>query len=180
MNRRTATVFVDLLMLLLLILIILPHKPRLEAKPAVELFSQLMIGVRWPDGAPADVDLWVRVPGDTPVGYSNTRGSASSLVWDDVGTVDNPPWRYEALMVRSVRDGEYAVNLHCFKCPGPIKATVSIWRNLPSGVKELWRGQVELLYERQELTVIRFSIKDGQIIPGSFHNRFVPLRSGGP
>ena len=179
MNRRTATVFVDLLMLLLLILIILPHKPRLEAKPAVELFSQLMIGVRWPDNTPADVDLWVRAPGDLPVGYSNTRGSASSLVWDDVGSVDNPSWRYEAVMLRSATDGENTVNLHCYKCLEPINTTVSVWKNLPDGVRELWRGAVGLV-PSQEITVIRFSVKDGQIIPGSFHDSFVTLRSGKP
>ncbi len=179
MNRRVATVFIDALLLFLLVLVILPHKPEeARATPSVDLFAQLIIAARWPDGSTADVDLWVRAPGDSTVGYSHTRGRVSSLIWDDVGNVSYPKWRYEGVMVRRATDGEYVVNLHLFRSAHlPIPVTVAVWKLTPVGEKELWSGKVELVSEGQEITVVRFVLQNGKMIPGSAHDRFQALRS---
>lgn len=179
MNRRVATVFIDALLLFLLVLVILPHEPAPRATPTVDLFAELIVGARWPDGTKADVDLWVRAPGGHPIGYSRTRGEASSLTWDDVGVIDEPPWRYEAAIVREARDGEYVVNLHLYLNKGaelPIPVEVVAWRKLPNEVSEIWSGRAELLHQGQEITVVRFELRDGRLLPGSAHDAHLALR----
>ena len=181
MNKRVSTAFIDCLLLLLLVLIILPHEPAPRAKQNVDLYSELIIGARWADKSPSDIDLWVRAPGDLPVGYSRTRGNSASLVWDDVGQVQDPIWRFEAAMIRSARDGEYVVNLHGYslKVSHPVPVEIVVWRNLPaSGMKQLWSGKVEIAYQGQELTVVRFNMINGEILPGSFHKQPIKIRSG--
>jgi len=179
--NKWAAAFIDCLLLLLLVMVIVPHRPDVSREtPQVDIFSKVIIGARWPDSMTADVDLWVRAPGDTTVGYSRTRGNIASLAWDDVGNVSAPPWRYEVVLVRQGADGEYVVNLHCYRCPTmilPVPVKVVVWRRTPQGESEIWSGDIKLVAEGQELTVVRFELRNGDLIPGSIHQRPMQLRA---
>src|SRR3546814_1318851 len=68
------TVFRDVTMLALagfvcIVILLLPHinpKAKTDAEPP---HGNILVELRWPDEADADVDLWVEAPGDRPVGH---------------------------------------------------------------------------------------------------------------
>lgn len=177
MNRRTATVLVDALFLVLLVLILLPHSPPGEDDP--DLLDRLVIEARWPDGFPADVDLWVRGPGDPgAVGYSRRQGPLLSLVRDDLGKGPGEE-RRELALAREIPDGDWIVNLHLFRndqAPEPVPVTVTLWQRRDDGFAVLWRGSVVLESTGQEITAVRWSTADGVLLPGSIHDTTIAIR----
>jgi hypothetical protein len=163
---------VDALFLLLLVFVILLQENRQTAEPTVDLFAPVFVGIRWADNSTADVDLWVRTPGDRPVGYSRIRGSSTSLLRDDLGSTTTPIERTEVTAIFQARDGEYAVNLHLFSDVGntrPVSVTVRIWRRSPAGYEDIYTGTAVLRAVKEETTAIRFAMRDGHAVPGSFH-----------
>jgi hypothetical protein len=174
MNRRVATVLVDALFLLVLVLVLLPHRPDPPSEPIVALYSPLLVGIRWPDGSTADVDLWVKGPGGGPVGYQRLRGSSASLLRDDVGTAgDDPVERYEIAAFVRLADGEYIVNVHLFGDAlntRPVPVQVLLWQRTPEGYKEIWQGEVTLTQLKEELTAVRLTVRDGEVLPGLFNS----------
>ena len=91
-EEDTGTVFRDTIMLALagfvsVVVLLLPHiNPKAkEADPGVTAPGNVIIEAQWADGLDADVDLWVRAPGDRPVGYSNKAGKIFNLLRDDLG-----------------------------------------------------------------------------------------------
>lgn len=179
MNRRVSTVMVDVLLLMLLVFVLLPHRPE-EAKEDARV-GQLAVEIRWADGLDTDVDLWVRAPGEQPVGYSRTRGSYFSLLRDDIGN-DRAPWRHEITASRDVPDGEYQANVHLFSDRGghaPLTVDLVVWykHGDPPSTYVIWRGSVELLAKGQELTVVRWRMREGRFVAGSIHFTQEPLRN---
>jgi hypothetical protein len=178
-NRRVSTVMVDVLLLMLLVFVLLPHKPE-DAKENAQV-GQLAVEIRWADGLRTDVDLWVRAPGDRPVGYSRTRGRFLSLLRDDIGN-DRAPWRHEIIAGREVPDGEYQANLHLYSDAGghvPLRVDIVVWykHGNPASTYVVWSGSVDLKAVGHELTVVRWRMDDGRFVPGSIHYTQEPLRN---
>ncbi len=183
MNRRTATVLVDALFVLLLVLVVQPHKPKMLSEPVVELFAPLIVGARWPDKYRADVDLWVKGPSDKPVGYSRKVGTYSNL-WQDERGGSNMPERYELIRFHQALDGEYVVNIHLYSNTGGydrLPVDVAVWsRTSARGYDKLWEGRVQFSETKEELTVVRFVLREEVLVPGSVHNTQVALRATTP
>jgi len=54
----------------------------------------------------------------------------------------------------------------------------SVKRSNGANLKRLTSAKVELGYTGEEVTAVRFALnKDGEIVPGSMHELFKPLRS---
>ena len=183
------TVFRDVILLALsgfvaVVLILLPHlHPPLEAKEAPPP-GNVVIEINWPSEIDADVDLWVEAPGDRPVGYSNKGGRVFNLLRDDLGQFrDLTDVNYEVAYSRGVVEGEYTINLHLYRnksaiLPVPVTMVASVKRSNGANLKRLTSAKVELGYTGEEITVIRFALnKAGEIVPGSMHELFKPLRS---
>ncbi len=183
------TVFRDVILLALsgfvaVVLILLPHlHPPVEAKEAPPP-GNVVIEINWPSEIDADVDLWVEAPGDRPVGYSNKGGRVFNLLRDDLGQFrDLTDVNYEVAYSRGVVEGEYTINLHLYRnksaiLPVPVTMVASIKRSNGANLKRLTSAKVELGYTGEEITVIRFALnKAGEIVPGSMHELFKPLRS---
>ena len=183
------TVFRDVILLALsgfvaVVLILLPHlHPPVEAKEAPPP-GNVVIEINWPSEIDADVDLWVEAPGDRPVGYSNKGGRVFNLLRDDLGQFrDLTDVNYEVAYSRGVVEGEYTINLHLYRnksaiLPVPVTMVASVKRSNGANLKRLTSAKVELGYTGEEITVIRFALnKTGEIIPGSMHELFKPLRS---
>ncbi len=183
------TVFRDVILLALsgfvaVVLILLPHlHPPVEAKEAPPP-GNVVIEINWPNEIDADVDLWVEAPGDRPVGYSNKGGRVFNLLRDDLGQFrDLTDVNYEVAYSRGIVEGEYTINLHLYRnksaiLPVPVTMVASVKRSNGANLKRLTSAKVELGYTGEEITVIRFALnKAGEIVPGSMHELFKPLRS---
>jgi hypothetical protein len=145
--------------------------------------GNVIVHVEWPQQH-TDVDLWVQAPGDVPVGYSNLNGMIFNLLRDDLGRmVDLTDMNYEDAISRGVMPGEYTVNLHLYRnaariVPVPVAVRVSVFKGKGKAA-DIFAEKVDLLFEGQEMTVIRFSLTAaGDLVAGSFSRVFRPLRAG--
>lgn len=125
--------------------------------------------IAWPDGD-IDVDLWVSGPGDAAIGYSNKSGKVWSLLRDDIGTNnDGAPFNYETAFTRGMPDGEYRVNVRCFRCGMALPVNVSVEVRTASG-ELIWKGVVVLAYEKQEKTAIAWTMQNGAVVRDSLNS----------
>lgn len=187
------TVFRDVILLALagflaVLLLLLPHvaKPGSRAREESRAPGDVLVEIRWPDAIDADVDLWVRAPGDVPVGYSNRSGLVFDLLRDDLGRhMDPSEVNYEVAYGRARPAGEYVVNVHLYRnsagiFPVPVTVTVSARGEAGAPMRRLLVGRTELRRVGEERTVFRFRLDDGgRIVPGSVGMLPVPLRSPG-
>lgn len=148
--------------------------------------GNVIVEARWPDEINADVDMWVKAPGDIPVGYSNKSGVIFNLLRDDLGTQADPTkLNYEIAYSRGLPPGEYIVNVHLYRnsvnvYPVKVVVAVSAKSDPKTSAKQIVSTEVELTYEGQEYTALRFKLDEqGNLVKGSLNNLSIPLRSGG-
>jgi hypothetical protein len=193
-HGKIRTVLNDILFLCLLGLAVIifamifhlnpPGKKQVEE---VKSPGQLSVEVRWfPDDLNCDVDLWVKSPGDRPVGYSNLRGKLFNLVRDDLGHGrlynDYLGLNYENAYTRGLVPGEYVVNVHMYRCPRskmPVNVKVLITLVHKKDKTSIFTGEVTLTRQGEEITVDRFTL-DEQNRASNHHAVFTPLRTAGP
>ncbi len=193
----SGTVFRDVITLALgafvaTLFLLLPHlNPVAEDKKAeaVEPPGSAIIEVRWPDAIDADIDLWVRAPDETPVGYSNKGGRTFNLLRDDRGHYDDPTnLNYEVSFSRGLPIGEYIINLHYYGLAlglspdveaVPVTVVVSTRAATTGVVSRIFTETVTLERVGEETTAMRFAIdEEGQVVEGSLTHLFKPLRNG--
>ena len=106
------TVFRDVILLALtgfvaIVLLLLPHlnpPAKADNEPTLPP-GNVIVEIRWPDDLDTDVDLWVKAPGDIPVGYSNKGGVTFNLLRDDLGRhADATETNYEVPHIQSIFD----------------------------------------------------------------------------
>lgn len=174
-NRALDIVWRDMLFILLMVFLMLaifanpPESGKEIVSPGV-----LVVEIRWPDSLPVDVDLWVKAPGDVPVGYHNRAGEVFNLLRDDLGMMrDQTIHNYEYSFARSTPDGEYIVTVHLYfdwgwdDYPLPVDAKIYIVGPAHAEPQEVLFETVHLLSRGHEVTVARFTLQDGELVPGS-------------
>ncbi len=146
--------------------------------------GNVFVEMRWPDGLQADVDLWVRGPGDEPVGYSRKSGYVFDLLRDDLGSTGDPTdLNFEFAFSRGTPAGEYVVNVHMYNpksesFPIVVQVTVGLRSADGASVREIASRTIELWSDGQEETVVRFRLDGtGRLVPGSVNHVFMPLRA---
>ena len=178
-DEAASTVFRDVLMLALIgfvamVIMLLPHLSRKhdEAK-ASQVPGNVVVELHWPDDLPVDVDLWVKAPGDVPVGFWNQGGHYFNLLRDDLGLEGDATGRnYEVSYSRGIPAGEYIVNVHMY---GPVPKGVRVPARVVVSVKpkygelrQILETTIELTHKGQEETAFRFQLTaDGELVPGS-------------
>lgn len=184
MSPPLLTALVDFLIALLAAFIVMVNAPRPEAVNDTAAMCQLMVEAHWGDALTSDVDLWVQAPGDVPVGYSNKgSGRIFNLLRDDLGTVSDPTnSNFEISCTRGLPDGEYAINVHLYRNtvdPYPIEVTIrATIRHSDTSSPDVINQAVSLTRFGEEITVVRFKVKDERLVIGSKHRLPVELRSG--
>jgi len=136
---------------------------------------ELLITMRWPDGHPDDIDLYVEDPQGNVVWYHEREGGLMHLDRDDRGQfkdvlliggeeVENP-LNQETVSVRGLMQGEYVVNVVHFIAtePGTVPVTVKVEKMNPS-VRVVYYGEEILGGTGEERTVIRFTLADDEIV----------------
>lgn len=178
MNRATATAFIDALFLVLLVLVLLPIG---STQADRTVLPSLAVEIRWPDGWRSDVDLWVRGPGDEPVGFTRKTGRYLALLRDDLGTA-SIPWRHEIIETYEIPDGRWLVNVHLYGDTGknaPVPVEVAVWQKVSGSTTVIWTGEVVLERKGAEVTAVHFSTRRGRFEPGSIHHTPVRLIGAG-
>ena len=183
------TVFRDVIMVALLgfvaiVILLLPHlnPPRAGTAQTIPP-GNVIVTIDWPDGWATDVDLWVRAPGERPVGYSNKNGDVFDLLRDDLGASrDDTEQTRETAMSRGIPAGLYVVNVHLYQntegtLPVPVGLEVVVVT--PAGkVKRILQGNATLTGPGQEITVWRFRLDaEGNLDPASVNTVQTPLRA---
>ncbi len=179
MNRSALTVFVDVLFCVLAVFILLPTNPEISKADETVSPGTIAVELQWPPG-PGDVDLWVKAPGGTPVGYSNKGGRVFNLLRDDLGySADPSPYNREYSFSRGAGAGEWVANVHMYATKGhilPIPCFVVVTMLRGAELVKIFEGTVTLNHVGEEVTVIRFTLDDnGKVIARS--NIPIALRS---
>lgn len=194
-SRATKTVLGDvvfnLLMIFAFLFIVLPHNPKMNEHETLEAKAagDMMIEIHWPDKIDVDIDLWAKSPDDDrPVGYSNRSGKTLNLLRDDLGNMnDNTDRNYEIMIARGLPDGEYAVNLSYYQnreragMEIPVDVTISAMgksgEQSPAIMKPIIARTATLRILGEEITVVRFTLRDGELDASSVNDFFEELRT---
>jgi hypothetical protein len=136
--------------------------------------AELLFTVRWPDGHPDDVDMYVQDPLGNIVWYNQREAGLMHLDRDDRGLFKDAilingeevtnPLNEEIVSVRGLLDGEYTVNVVHYVATtiDEVAVTVKVEKLNPS-LRVLYYGDVQLTGTGDEATVVRFTL-DGEDI----------------
>ena len=173
------TVFRDVVLLALvgfvaMVIMLLPHiTVAKKESEQTKVPGNVIVEMHWPSNQAVDVDLWVKAPGEVPVGFWNQGGEIFNLLRDDLGIVgDATDENYEITYSRGILQGEYIVNVHMY---GPLPPGVTVPVNVVVSVRkkyddtnQLLKTDIELTRQNQEETAFRFKLTgDGDLVPGS-------------
>ncbi len=185
-------VFRDVILLTLtgfisMVILLVPFiNPPTEKEDASVPPGNVIVELFWDNKRDVDIDLWVKAPGDIPVGYSNQGGLFFNLLRDDLGKYkDNTPVNYEVSYSRGISEGVYVTNLHLYredKTPfEPINAelVISVVHPDTKERRQILKSQKILKNVGNEITIFQFTLdKKGNLDKNSINNNFVKLRSG--
>lgn len=142
--------------------------------------AKLVVEIAWDSQSRSDVDLWGRSPLDrTPVGFSRLTGTLLSLQRDDQGKMG--PFdkaNVEEMTADNLVDGEYSFNVQLYAPHGDapeIAFRVLMRSDVNHPLVAKYQELFTLHRLGHEVTVIRFTIKDGEYVKGSEHKTFVPM-----
>ena len=189
-DDTTDTVFRDVILLTLvgfvaMVIMLLPHiKKNEEDSEDHKAPGNVIVELHWPSDMNVDVDLWVKGPKSTPVGFWNQGNDVFNLLRDDLGIEgDATNENYEISYSRGIPPGEYIVNVHMYGTVPqglvvPAKVVVSV-RGKYESARQILTSTVELQQRNQEETAFRFRLTaEGDLVEGSVSTLRRPLITG--
>lgn len=189
-DDTSGTVFRDVILLALIgfvamVIMLLPHiKTTTEEAQDHKAPGNVIVEMHWPTDQPYDVDLWVKAPGQQPVGFWNQGGRVFNLLRDDLGGEgDATKENYEISYSRGISAGEYIVNVHMYgHLPSgvtiPVTIVVSVRQKFDT-TRQILKTVVQLYRRNQEETAYSFRLtKEGDLIDGSVSTLRHPLITG--
>jgi len=176
------TVFRDMTMLalsgfIIIVLLLLPWlNIKAQDQATKEPSGSVIVEAFWPEDRDVDVDLWVKAPSDSAVGYSNMNGYYFNLLRDDRGNLfDRTPINYEISYTRGIAAGDYQANIHLYQTDGgppiEVKIVISVVEPEQRARTPIIKKDVILKKFGQEITVARWTLaSDGELAPNSVHS----------
>jgi hypothetical protein len=136
----------------------------------------MFVELIWEPDNNADVDLIIRDPNGEVTFFRNKATRVFNLLRDDRGNLDDDSGlNYEHAFSRSLPDGEYTINAYIFslnegRLPVKVWLTVSMkdLKSLSSNAEIVIREENLIDAVNKELTLIRFLVMNGRVIPNSF------------
>jgi len=178
-DSTSGTVFRDVILLALIgfvamVIMLLPHiKKTTEEAQDHKAPGNVIVEMHWPNTMPYDVDLWVKAPGEQPVGFWNQGGRIFNLLRDDLGGEgDATNENYEVSYSRGIVGGEYVVNAHMYgPLPHgsviPVTIVVSV-RQKYDNTRQILKTVIQLHRRNQEETAYSFRLtREGDLVEGS-------------
>lgn len=149
-----------------------------KSDPKVPIQGNLVFQLHWDARSNSDIDLWVKSPGDEPVGFMRVSGTHCNLLRDDLGHLHDPSSENEEMTVcRNAPAGNYAVNVMAYNVYDgrfPIHVSVEATFSDGNGSTRLFSRDATLQYKGQELTVARFRMDKHGVLDGDVND--VPIR----
>lgn len=189
-EETTDTVFRDVILLTLvgfvaMVIMLLPHiQTKEEDAEDHKAPGNVIVELHWPSDMNVDVDLWVKGPKSTPVGFWNQGNDVFNLLRDDLGIEgDATNENYEISYSRGIPPGEYIVNVHMYGAVPdglvvPATIVVSV-RGKYDSARQILTSTVELRQRNQEETAFRFRLTaEGELVEGSVSTLRRPLITG--
>jgi len=189
-DDNTDTVFRDVILLTLvgfvaMVIMLLPHIQKKEEESEDHRApGNVIVEIHWPNDMFVDVDLWVKAPKATPVGFWNLGNDIFNLLRDDLGGEgDATDENYEISYSRGIRPGEYIVNVHMYGIVPtglvvPVSVVVSVRQKYDSA-RQILKTTVKLRERNQEETAYRFRLTaEGDLVDGSVSTLRRPLITG--
>ena len=173
---------INMLFVLLFFAAILLMNPAAKNKD-VEVKSDIMIVMTWPDADPNDIDLWIKAPPNDIIGYPHKENSYLHLERDDTGASSNYiitgdtkvdlGSRREVIMFRGKTDGRFVVNVHFYSAKdktgsviydkiSPVPVHIELIQINPE-YKIVAKKDITLAAVKQEETAFSFLIQEGNI-----------------
>ena len=147
-----------------------------RSKSSIEVKSEYIITMSWPDDMDNDIDIYVEDPLGNLCFFRRREEGLMHLDRDDLGfkndTVETPsgkikyPYNREIITLRGYHTGEYCVNAHAFKKgdPRPCEVTVQVDKLNPV-MKTMIINSATLTENGDEKTVLRFRLDSaGEIL----------------
>ncbi|MGH7056431.1 MAG: hypothetical protein ACREFZ_00925 [Acetobacteraceae bacterium] len=143
----------------------------------------IIVTLRWDMARDADLDLWVRAPGETSVGFSSKTSADCDLLRDDLGRALDPSSRNQEMVVcRAAPAGEWVVDTmfyRSFDHVVPVAAEAKVERLGADGIVTILDRKFMLAWQGQQITVWRFSLDaHGALVPGSVNDLPMALYTG--
>ncbi len=186
-DDSTGTVFRDVILLALIgfvamVIMLLPHiSPKKKETEDHRAPGNVIVEMHWPNEMPYDVDLWVKAPNESPVGFWNQGAMIFNLLRDDLGIEgDATNENYEVSYSRGIPPGEYIVNAHMY---GNVKKGTTVPVTIVVSVKprvgdtrQILETTINLVRRNQEVTAFRFRLNsEADVVPGSVSTLNRPL-----
>lgn len=170
-NKRTTPTVIDLLFNLVLTFGLLFALSFVLIKDAttdsnIQNDNNILISIRW--DLNCDVDLWLLLPDGRKVFFGNRDEPPAHL------DVDVVAWRYyrsstgelriiknneEIITIRSILEGEYAVNAHFYSPRGEERVTVDVLVQDAKNRNTIYSGTKELTRQQTEQHFVRFKVR---------------------
>jgi len=189
-ENTTDTVFRDVILLTLvgfvaMVIMLLPHIQKEEQEAEDQRApGNVIVEMHWPSDMNIDMDLWVKGPNTTPVGFWNQGNDVFNLLRDDLGTEgDATNENYEISYSRGIPAGEYIVNAHVYGIVPegkivPVRIVVSV-RSKYDSARQLLQTTLKMSRRNQEETAFRFRLTaEGDLVKGSVSTLRHPLITG--
>ena len=141
----------------------------------MDVKAEMIITVSWPDNSTDDVDTYLEDPVGNVVWYHNREAGLIHLDRDDRGQYRDEilvngkkvqyPLNQETVTIRGFVAGEYVLNVFYYLSQDllSVPVTVKVEKINPS-VSVVYYGTVDLKAERDEQTVVRFTLdSDGAV-----------------
>lgn len=163
-----ALVLIRFVMIVITLTLMVPKQETQQSETQDK--GKIRIEVSWESFKDVDIDLWVKAPGDRPVGWPAPHSKVFDLVRDDVGNLSNPTGaHYEVVYARDNPSGEYIVNLHLFNNRemnyNEIPAYVSVYYSTDGKYFDKVLYKKVILHDiNEELTIFRFTIDSNKHI----------------
>lgn len=181
--------FIDMLFNIIIVFVLLFFIAILLMNPVskkddIVAKADLLVTMTWPDHNPHDIDLWIKPPNGSAIGFTHKENSYLFLDRDDLGASNNftvingqkasISIRREVMSFRGKEPGRYIVNIQFFlpKEPSgfqlysydgtPVPVIIELVQINPT-YKILAKKEISLTAVKEEKTAFSFIIRDDTV-----------------
>ena len=156
----------------------------------IDPVTQLMATITWDEESTSDIDIWVKGPNGTKVGYRQKDGNYIILDRDDLGSnndtymvdgrLQTVKRNMETITINDIVPGEYVLNVHFFGGTGKNRGSVETVRIDLMDMhpfKVAYTTEINISY-RQEVTILSFIVNEKGNITDMRTDVNIPLYNG--